>query len=153
MTKAQSMAQAATVPAAAMQSAPMPAAAAQAAAKAAAAAAAAAAAEAAGEASVSREAGDHRVDLPSGVFGQAATQRHVDPRPVLAWIMGAIALWGVVLAGGVVLYDYRAGAMNSWKPVTIVVCVAGFLGLFRWTMARSARRANTAFETADGDST
>ncbi len=149
MTKAQSMAQAATVPAAAMQSAPMPAAAAQAAAK----AAAAAAAAAAGEASVSREAGDHRVDLPSGVFGQAATQRHVDPRPVLAWIMGAIALWGVVLAGGVVLYDYRAGAMNSWKPVTIVVCVAGFLGLFRWTMARSARRANTAFETADGDST
>ncbi len=147
MTKAQSMAQAATVPAAAMQSAPMPAAAAQGAAK------AAAAAEAAGEASVSREAGDHRVDLPSGVFGQAATQRHVDPRPVLAWIMGAIALWGVVLAGGVVLYDYRAGAMNSWKPVTIVVCVAGFLGLFRWTMARSARRANTAFETADGDST
>jgi hypothetical protein len=147
MTKAQSMAQAATVPAAAMQSAPMPAAAAQAAAK------AAAAAEAAGEASVSREAGDHRVDLPSGVFGQAATQRHVDPRPVLAWIMGAIALWGAVLAGGVVLYDYRAGAMNSWKPVTIVVCVAGFLGLFRWTMARSARRANTAFETADGDST
>ncbi len=87
---------------------------------------------------------DPREALPSGVTGVAATERMADPRPVLAWIMAAIAAWGVVLAGGVVLYDYRAGAVNIWKPLTIVVCVAGFLSLFRWTMARSARRSPTA---------
>jgi hypothetical protein len=84
---------------------------------------------------------DVREGLPSGVSGEAATQRLQDPRPVLAWIMAAIATWGLVLAGGVVWYDYDAGTLNFWKPLTIVICVAGFLGLFRWTMSRSQRRS------------
>jgi hypothetical protein len=65
--------------------------------------------------------------------------------------MAGIGVWGVVLAGGVLLYDGRAGAVNVWKAVTIIVCVAGFLGLFRWTMARSARRSPLAPPTANGD--
>ena len=84
---------------------------------------------------------DVREGLPSGVSGEAATQRLQDPRPVLAWIMAAIATWGLVLAGGVVWYDYDAGTLNFWKPLTVVICVAGFLGLFRWTMSRSQRRS------------
>lgn len=83
---------------------------------------------------------DAREGLPAGVSGAAATERMVDSRPVLAWIMGAIAGWGIVLAAGVVLYDYRAGAVNLGKPLTIVLCVAAFLGLFRWTMSRGSRR-------------
>jgi hypothetical protein len=83
---------------------------------------------------------DAREGLPTGVSGAAATERMADSRPVLAWIMGAIAGWGIVLAAGVVLYDYRAGAVNLGKPLTIVLCVAAFLGLFRWTMARGSRR-------------
>lgn len=99
----------------------------------------------------SEDGRDPREALPSGVTGVAATERLADPRPVLAWIMAAIAAWGVVLAGGVVLYDYRAGALNLWKPLTIVVCVAGFLGLFRWTMARSARRTPHTSPLSSGD--
>lgn len=86
---------------------------------------------------------DVREDLPSGVSGEAATQRLQDPRPVLAWIMGGIAAWGMVLAGGVLWYDYEAGTVNFWKPLTIVVCIAAFLGLFRWTMSRSQRRSRS----------
>ncbi|MFO0905627.1 MAG: hypothetical protein U0939_21635 [Pirellulales bacterium] len=77
-------------------------------------------------------------DLPLGVSGTGATQRMPVEGAPLRWLMSAILAWGVVLAGGVVWYDYVAGRIIWWKPLIIVVCSLAFLALWRLAIMRRA---------------
>jgi hypothetical protein len=61
-------------------------------------------------------------------------------RGPIGMIMLGVVLWTVVLAGGVLLYDYRAGQINWLKPFIIVVSSMLFLGL--WSLA--LRRVQTS---------
>lgn len=64
-----------------------------------------------------------------------ATPREV--RPIYLLMLG-IAAWALILAGGVVWYDYAVGAINWWKPTIIVVATALFLGI--WGIALRTQR-------------
>lgn len=60
-------------------------------------------------------------------------------RGPIGMIMLGVVIWTVVLAGGVVLYDYRAEKVNLLKPFIIVVSSMLFLGL--WSLALSRVKA------------
>lgn len=59
-------------------------------------------------------------------------------RGPIGWIMLAILVWALVLAGGVLLYDYRSGQVNWWKPTIIVT--AAWLFVCVWLVALRQRR-------------
>jgi hypothetical protein len=54
-------------------------------------------------------------------------------RGPIGLIMLGVVIWTIVLAGGVLLYDYREGQVNWLKPLIIVVCSSLFLTL--WALA------------------
>jgi len=81
-----------------------------------------------------------RDELPHEVTGEAATERTTVRGEPLRWIMLGILAWGIVLAAGVVWYDYEAGRVNVWKPIVILVAVAGFLAFWSYAIRRRASR-------------
>lgn len=56
---------------------------------------------------------------------------------LLKFIQAGILIWGVVLAAGVVWYDYDRGGVNLWKPAIIIAGVVIFLAA--WSLALSVR--------------
>ena len=86
-------------------------------------------------------------DLPTGVVGEAASERTPVTGSPIGWIMRGIFGWGVILALGVLWYDYDAGQVNLWKPLLIIVIdslfVAGWLLAIRSGELRR-QRADTA---------
>ena len=58
---------------------------------------------------------------------------------LLNFIRAGILIWGVVLAGGVMWYDYYQGAVNLWKPTIIVIGVVLFVA--GWSLALASRPA------------
>lgn len=65
--------------------------------------------------------------------GQLGMQPVSVYRGPIGLIMLGVVIWTMVLAGGVLLYDYRAGQVNWLKPLIIVICSALFLTL--WSLA------------------
>ncbi len=95
-----------------------------------------------GSSSTKANTGDGwRDELPHAVTGEAATERTGVRGEPLRWIMGAILAWGIVLAAGVVWYDYDAGRVNAWKPIVILAAVSCFLALWSYAIRRRVSRS------------
>lgn len=61
-------------------------------------------------------------------------------RSLLKTIQAGILIWGVVLAVGVVWYDYVHAGVNLWKPAIILAGVALFLVFWSLALAQRQRR-------------
>lgn len=57
----------------------------------------------------------------------------------IAWLMLAILAWSVILASGVLLYDYWNSQINVVKPIVIVVTTLAMIGA--WSVALRSRRS------------
>ena len=83
-------------------------------------------------------------ELSHVVTGEAATERTPVRGEPLRWIMRGILAWGIVLAAGVVWYDYDAGRVNAWKPIVILAAVTGFLLLWTYAIRRRASQGDAS---------